>query len=233
MGRSLPIAVMLVTSYTVGLAAQQTDFAPALPRDGASLTLRNELIDAWDVTWIVDTPTPMHRHDYDYFGVELTPSQTRLTAPDGATRTISLDRGRVWFLEEGVTHQETGITDDPPRHAIIVELTGTPPPAVPNDTDFEGGLDESVEPVIDNARVTIWDVTWSEERRESMRFYTRPVVLMFMDDVELAWRGPDDEGGTRFYEEGQVHFLEPGRAIAVWPVDGPARMIVAEIKDGA
>jgi hypothetical protein len=234
MGRYLFIALVWVTGHAAGLPAQQTDFAPALPRGGAWLTLRNELIDAWDVTWIKDAPTPMHRHDYDYLGVELAPSETLLTAPDGATRTITLDRGRVWFLRKGVTHQETGLTDDPPRHAIIVELTGIPTPPVPNDTGFgEGPVDAGRKPVIDNGRVSIWDVTWSEERSDSTRFHSRPVVLMFMEDTELAWRDPEGARGGGSFEEGEAHFFPAGGALAVWPTGGPARMIVVELKDGA
>ena len=94
--------------------------------------LSNAWMDAWDVTWPVDSPTPMHRHRFDYLGVELVASQNRLTAPDGQQREIALEEGRLWFLERGTTHAETGLSRDPERHAIIVDLKGP----VPADTAF-------------------------------------------------------------------------------------------------
>lgn len=165
MRRIIPVAVLIATAFGAAPGSgQQTEPAEALPRDGATRTFSNELLDAWDVTWVVNVPTPMHRHAKDYFGVELTPSRTRLTAPDGAERTITLTRGRLWFLRAGVTHAETGLTDDPPRHAII------------------------------------------------------------------AWSTPGGPTEHRSFDAGEVLYLPQGVARTLHSEDGPARVIVAELK---
>lgn len=231
--RLLTVTVGALVGLSSPLAGQETEFAPALPRDGASLTISNELVDVWDVRWIVDVPTPMHRHEYDYLGVELTSSETLLTAADGSTRVATLERGRVWFLPKGVTHSETGLTDDPPRHAIMVELTGDPPSAVPNGTDLPSGpVAEGVEPVVDNERVSIWDVVWSGEQAEGTRFYSLPVVLMFMDDAELAWSDAAGESGGRTYQEGEAMFIPAGETRSIRSLGGPVRVVVVELKEG-
>lgn len=232
MRRILLLALSLAAGATPQRAqAQEREFAPALPRDGATLTFANELIDAWNVTWRVDTPTPMHRHTMDYFGVELTGSETLLTAPDGGERTISLERGRLWFLRAGVTHAETGLTDDPPRRAIIVELKDAPPRATAPLPDLPmGPVDGATEPAIDNDRVSIWDVT-IPAAAGAMRFHHRPVVLLFMETTELEWT---EQGGlveARSFGPGEVLYLAAGTARALRSRAGPSRVIVAELKD--
>ncbi len=225
-------AVLTTVAITAEIGSgQQTDFAPALPRDGATLTFSNDVIDAWDVTWVVGQPTPMHRHTTDYFGVELTASETLLTDPDGGERRISLERGRVWFLRAGVTHAETGLTGDPPRRAIIVEVKEVPPESSAPLADVPTGpVGEARPPAIDNERVSIWDVILPTDAPQAMRFYDRPVVLLFMEDTELEWIESGGPGGRRAFDAGQVLYLPGGTARALRSPAGPAQVIVAELK---
>ena len=78
----------------------------------------------------------MHRHAYDYFGLELTDSKTDTVSPEGDARSVSTSRGLAWFLAKGVTHVEIGRSSNPPRHAIIVELKNAASPDYRNTTAF-------------------------------------------------------------------------------------------------
>src|SRR6266699_1573806 len=74
--RRIPACIFALLS-AVGLLllahdARSQDYPPAFPREGARQVFDNMWIAAWDDTWIPDMPTPMHRHAYDYFGLELT-----------------------------------------------------------------------------------------------------------------------------------------------------------------
>lgn len=234
MRRWLTVGLLLEGSLAGAVVGQEADLPHALPRQGATLTYANQWIDAWDVTWTLDSPTPMHRHAFDYFGVELTASRTLLTALDGGTRTVSLERGQTWFLRKGVTHAETGLTGDPQRRAIIVELKDAVPGPMANSTQLPlGPVDSAVEAVIDNERVTMWDLTWSAGDTAQMRYYDRPVLIMFVTDAEIEWFEDDGIAETKSFQAGHVHFLQAGRARSRRTLGNDVRAIVVVLKDGS
>lgn len=86
------------------------------------MILDNTMGTAWDVTWTPGKPTTMHRHTFDYVGVELTDSTVQLTALDGSRRTVALAMGHAFFFPRGITHIEEVPTTSPQRHAIVIDL---------------------------------------------------------------------------------------------------------------
>ena len=125
--------IALLTSFLLLFYSSFQDLPHAFPREGATRIVDNPRLSAWDATWAVNKPTAMHRHLYDYVGVELVDSQTKITSLDGQVRTATLKKGAAYFLPKGTTHIEEGITS---RHAILVDLKDSPSPLYESKTSL-------------------------------------------------------------------------------------------------
>lgn len=226
--------VITFVIFHAALSAQRPpaeDIPPAFPREGATLVLGNAWVTAWDATWIPDEPTVMHRHIYDYFGVELADSQTDAVDLDGNTRAISLTRGQGWFLAKGVTHREIGRSANPPRRAILVDLKDVPSPAYDNSTGFPLVFPSpGARKVVDNSRIVMWDQTWVPGNDGPMLFYGRNILVMFVDGGELLITPADGDPQAMRFATGQVLFLPGGRARSIRPMTNAVRAMVVELK---
>lgn len=230
----LGLATLLVLGLGASerLAGQTVDTLPhAFPRDGATPLFDNRWVSAWNVTWADGVSTPMHRHRYDYFGLELETARARVTGADGTSREISLTGAGAWFLPKGTTHVETGIGDRPRRHAIIFDLKDATPAFVANRTSLAGGpeLGEGL-PIVSSPRVTMWRVTWSPTDRVAMRYYDRNVILVFPDSGAIE---ETDAGGTRRVERfasGHVKFLPAGQSRAFRAQSEAVRVVIVQLE---
>lgn len=228
---SLSLAVAFSALLVAGPAASQDALPDAFPREGAVKILSNGQLDAWDVTWRKDLPTPMHLHRHDYLGVELENSRFRVTAPDGRTREIDGKAGQLWFLERGKIHVETGLSQNPLRHAIVVELKNAAGPAAANTTEFPmGPTDTRRAPDLESDRVSMWNVALSPELAEPIRFLARSVAVIFKADCTIEWRRPDASRRVESYSQGRVEFLEAGQAFGMRALNGSAELTLVEFK---
>ena len=165
-GRAATSAVALALLSSAGvrpLSAQSGDpheLPPAFPRDGATMILDNAMGTAWDVTWMPGKPTPMHRHKFDYVGVELADSTVELIAPDGTRRTVAFTKGHSYFLPRGTTHIEEVPATSPERHAVIIDLKDPKTPKSASSTEVTTAVSfASAKKLVENDRVAMWDFT--------------------------------------------------------------------------
>jgi hypothetical protein len=231
------VATLLTTLVLVqaSLGAQGTrieDLPHAFPREGAKRVLANEWLTAWDATWIPDKPTITHRHLYDYFGVELADSRTNSTDLAGQTRTVSLRRGQGWFLPKGgAAHFEVGLTANPPRRAIIVDLSDKPSPSFDNPTRLPDAFPtDGAQKMIDKERVVMWDRMWAAGQKGPMQFYTKNAVVIVVDGGELALSAPDQAPTVSSFVTGDVLFLPGGRAHSISATSAAVRAVVVALK---
>ena len=211
--------------------ARSQDYPRAFPREGARQVFDNMWITAWDDTWIPDKPTPMHRHAFDYFGLELTDSKTDTVSPEGDTRSVSTSRGLAWFLAKGVTHVEIGRSSNPPRHAIIVELKDAASPYYPNTSAFPTAFSaDGDRKIVDNQRVTMWDRTWLPGQPASPRFFERNVVMIFANAGDLRLSRPGEQPHLTSFAEGAVLFLAGDGARAIEATNTAVRTLIVELK---
>ena len=116
--------------------------------------LDNPWATAWDATWAPHVQTPLHRHAFDYVGVELVDSTFNVTPPGGDPRQASKKKGDAYFLPKGTTHSEEGLSDQPPRHAVLIDLKPQRSPTVANNTQYRAAFPDGVaKKVVENARV--------------------------------------------------------------------------------
>ena len=221
---------VVVIAAALSLAAAQ-DLPHAFPRDGARQVLDNPWATAWDVTWAPHVQTPLHRHAFDYVGVELVDSTFNVTPPGGDLRQTSKKKGDAYFLPKGTAHSEEGISDQPPRHAVLIDLKPQHSPSVANNTQYRAVFPDGVaKKVVDNPRVVMWDMTWTAGQPAQTYFYTRNTFVVYVDGGELRSSEAGGVEALRQLAAGQVTFVPAGRARLDQATAAPVRAIVVELK---
>jgi hypothetical protein len=188
-----------IAALLVALFAQAGTLPPAYPREGAVKLFDNDKVQVWNIAWLKAHPSPMHRHIYDLIGIYYEPGDRTIIAVDGSKRPVSTKAGDVAFQKMGITHIEEG-TSDAPLRSVFVEMkipgafgkidkapTGTPA--------FSG----KTMPILDNERVTVWDLT-DAAARPARHYHPQDAVVAWIDGsgAHAKWvaRGTvhDDEG---------------------------------------
>ena len=222
-------ASLMMAALAVGQAlparAAAPDYPPAFPRAGATEVLANSWGTVWDVTYLPGQPTPMHRHRFDFIGVELADSAVTVTAPDGAAKTFPTRHGESYFLARGTTHVEETPAGQPTRHAVIVDLKDVAP-AAPSPGAFVG--DPAAKTVTENARMILWDYAWPTRPRPVT--VTHNTFIIIVDGGELTGHGPDGKAYIQTVTSGQVLFSPAGATLTAAATRGAVRAVLVELK---
>src|SRR5437867_1503324 len=148
-----------IVGAVVSLVIQSApaNLPPAYPRPGSVKILDNERVQVWNIAWLKNQPTPLHRHIYDLVGVYYEPGDRMIISPEGARRPVSTKAWDIAFQLTGITHIEEGVSDSPLR-AVFVEMKQPPPYG----SDASGGSaaafsGEGATQKLDNDRVTVWE----------------------------------------------------------------------------
>lgn len=227
------LVAFMITQCALLLAqsAASQDLPHAFPREGATQVFDNLWGTAWDVTWTPNKPTTMQRHAYDYVGVELVDSTFNLTAPGGQPRASSFKRGTSYFLVKGTTHIEEGLSSDPPRRAVLIDLKDTRSPSFENTTKYPTAFpSDAARKLVENQRVVMWDCTWTPGQIAPTYFYDKNAFIMFVDGGELTVTSPDGQPQVLSVSSGRVLFNAGGRARAEQATKGAVRAIIVELK---
>ena len=169
---------MILALAAASLLAQQASLPPPYPRAGTKSLIDNERVQVWDVTWPRTTSKPpMHRHLYDMTGIYYWPGDRMITSPEGATRPVHTDAGRIQWQLKGVTHIEEGASDDPLR-AVMIELKGDGPSGTVSRSTEAPAFAATSMPLLDNERVTVWDASGSAALATEHR-HPRDTVIVF------------------------------------------------------
>ena len=151
----------------------------AYPRPGSVRILDNDRVQVWNIAWLKDQPTPLHRHIYDLAGIYYEPGDRMIISPEGSRRPVSTKAWDPVFQAAGITHIEEGVSDSPLR-AVFVEMKlpgpygtdagGNGAPAFAG----EGGAKK-----LDNERVTLWE--FAARPPASSHRHTRDAVAVAID----------------------------------------------------
>ncbi len=225
-------AIALLASHnSLAQAGGAPNLPHAFPREGATQVVDNAWGTAWDATWTPHKVGPMHRHAYDYVGIELVSSTFNVISAQGQTRAGSKNKGDAYFLPKGTTHAEEGLSSDPPRHAILIDLKDTVAATYENTTKYPSAFNTTVaKKVVDNARVTLWDRTWSPGDTATTFFYDKNVFVVILDGGELTMTSPGQPPVSQKLTSGQVFFAAGGRARTERSASGTVRAIIVVLK---
>lgn len=203
----------------------------AFPREGARKLLENAWGTGWDVTWAPGSATPMHRHAFDYVGVELADATFTVVAPDGQRRTIVQKRGSSYFLPRGTTHIEEASDRDPPRHAVIIELKDAAAPSLRDTTTSKSAFPEdAAKRLVENRRVAMWDFEWPTDASPAAYFYEHDAFIVFTEGGELTSSVDGSPARVVHISAGQLVFRTGGHAFSERSTRGGVRGIVVELK---
>jgi len=149
------IAAVLLTLHFQATAPP--NLPPAYPRTGATKIFDNPAVQVWNIAWLKDQPSPLHRHIYDLAGVYYEPGDRLIISPEGAKRPVSTKAWDVTSQRVGVTHIEEG-TSERPLRAIFVEMkTQTPYGTAAAAKDAPAFSGAGATQRLDNDRVTVWE----------------------------------------------------------------------------
>jgi hypothetical protein len=232
--------IMTVAMVLAGFALSQAaparsaaaDYPPAFPRAGASQLLDNAWGAVWDVIYPPGQPTPMHRRQFDFVGVELADSSVTTTTPEGVRKDFPTKHGESYFLPRGTTHIEETPAGSPPRHAVIIDLKdGVPAAAAPERTPVSVFPGEAAQKVTESPRVVLWDYAWPARPRKVGAVLTRNTFIVIVDGGgELTGVGPDGKPQVQSVAAGQVLFRPAGATLSEAATKGAVRAIVVELK---
>ena len=83
---------------------------------------------------------------------------------------------------------------------------------------------------MDNARVTIWDFSWTPGESTVTHFHSRDVVVVYLGNGDLSSTTPDGKVTLNSYTFGQVKFNPRDRTHRELLVKGSQRVIAVELK---
>jgi hypothetical protein len=192
--------------------------------------LENDWGTVWDVTWAPGSATPMHRHAFDYVGVELADSTFKSVAPDGQRRTITEKAGAGWFLAAWHYAYRRNAKRSPARHAVVIDLKDVAAPSFVNSLESPTAFPEGVaEKIVENQRVVVWDYSWPNSQSAPTRFHDKNAFIIFVHGGELT-SSVAGRPQPLLVSAGQVLVQAGGRPMSERSTKGDVRAIMIESK---
>ena len=208
--------------------AQPAELPPPFPRKNATKLLENDRLNVWDIVWPNGEPTGLHRHIYDQVGTYYARGGRTITTPDGEARRNMTEVGALSTTRMGTTHIEEGNTD-PPLRAVFIELKHTEPSGLPAASVPASTLPSAAaKQVLDDERVTAWDVTWSAQSGVTVTATRETVIVWLAEGSARSTR--DGTSTTLPVKAGTMRHLERGSTESIAMVAGSPRAIVFQLK---
>jgi hypothetical protein len=221
--RNMAIRAAAFLSGFIVLSAFAQIYPPAYPRPNATKIIDNDRINAWDVYWVKDQPTPLHTHAIDQFSITLRGGLLRVSSAQGPWGEAHMSKiGSVNFVPLGTTHREEGMSDIP-QHKIMLEIK--PSPSYPDAQGTPPG--EGAVKLFENARLIAWDLTWKPDRKLARPAEKLDTVTVFLDGGVI--RSGTSADVTR--KSGDAVYTAHGApARTEQAVSGSPRAVIVELK---
>jgi hypothetical protein len=187
-------------------------------------------VTVWDVTTEKGKPTPMHRHGLDMVIVDLADATVKFASSDGRTGNKVVKNGQVSFVQKGLTEKQEGVSEVA-RHSIMVELKDLKVAPLANKSGYPDAFPrEGSRKALENARVAVWDYSWTPGKPTAMHFHDKDVVVVYMGNGDLSSTTPDGKTAVNSYVFGQAKFNPRDRTHTELLVKGSQRVIAIELK---
>ena len=198
----------------IPMAQAQVDAPPAYPRDGAIKMLENEHVIVWDIRWLQQN-YPIHRHRYDHTGVYYASGDRIITSVEGEAREVHTEAWNISFQLAGVTHTESGISDEPLR-AVFVQIKRPLADAIELNSSMPQFPDDDPLDRRSNERVRVWEYAEGFSSTASTASTKSPVHYHGHDAV-VVWFDTDTQANVHFISRGAIHSNDiPTAAVRVF-----------------
>jgi hypothetical protein len=114
---------------------------------------------------------------------------------------------------------------------IVVELKDHAPSAVPNKSGYPNAFPRpGSKKLFENARVIVWDYTWTTGVATPMHFHDKDVVVTYLKDGSLQSTTPKGDKTVNNYTFGTVKYNPKDRIHTETLIKGSERAIIVEFK---
>jgi quercetin dioxygenase-like cupin family protein len=185
---------------------------PTLAAPAPTPKIDNERVTVWDVTLADGASGPTTPRDLDTVIMFVEGGTVRTTSKDGTSRLADHEFGDAVFVPKGTEATDTAVSGGP-VHEIVVALKDHPVPPTPNTSGLPAAFPRpgSVS-VLNNARVSVWNYSWTPGQPTPMHFHDKDVVVAYRYDGTLKSVTPDGTTKVNPYKSGEIYFNRANRA---------------------
>ena len=114
---------------------------------------------------------------------------------------------------------------------FVINLKDHPVPPIENKSGYPLAFPRpGTKKLFENARVIVWDSTWTPGVATPMHFHDKDVVVVFLEDGDLKSTTPDGKEVVNKYTTGTVRFNQGNRTHSEKLINGKQRAIITELK---
>ena len=132
--------------------------------------------------------------------------------------------GQVSFLPKGVKLKADG-------KGILIGLKDYKVEPLTNKTGYPAAFPRpGSKKLLENARVVVWDYSWTPGVPTPMHFHDKDVVVYYLDDGDLQSTTPSGEKTVNPYKPGMIRFNLRDRSHTETLISGKQHGIMTELK---
>ena len=118
-----------------------------------------------------------------------------------------------------------------PAKAIVITLKDKAVAPIKNTSGYPNAFPRPGNiKVYEDARVIVWDYTWTLGKATPMHFHDKDVVVIYLDNGTLKSTAPDGKSVTNKRSPGDTFFNSRDRVHTETLIDGKLRAIITELK---
>jgi quercetin dioxygenase-like cupin family protein len=190
----------------------------------------NERVKVWDVDWSQGALPAADFAKYDCVVVFTKAGQLRKVSSVSPTTVVTHAAGEVMYLDQLAVDKLEAPPGSMPHTVVIFIKTDPMPPlenksGQPNAFPRPGG-----KRVMNNARFTTWDYTWTPGQPTPMHFHDKDVVVVYLEDGSLKSTTPDGQVTVNDYTAGSIRYNARDRVHTEEVVKGTQHALITEIK---
>jgi hypothetical protein len=149
---------------------------------------------------------------------------------DGAADAVLYDSvwvsqsGHAEFLKKGSKHEADG-------KGILIGLKDFKAEPLANKSGYPAAFPRpGSKKLFENARVVVWDYTWTPGVATPMHFHDKDVVVYYLEDGDLQSTTPSGEKTVNEYRPGMIRFNLGNRTHTETLIRGKQHGIMTELK---
>jgi len=132
--------------------------------------------------------------------------------------------GHVAFLAKGTAHKADG-------KGILIGLKDFKAEPLPNKSGLPLAFPRpGSKKQLENARVIVWDYTWTPGDATPMHFHDKDVVVFYLEEGDLQSTTPNGEKTVNPYKPGMIRFNLRDRIHTETLIRGKQHAIITELK---
>jgi hypothetical protein len=115
--------------------------------------------------------------------------------------------------------------------SMVIDLKDHPVAPIANNSGYPLAFPRpGSKKILENARVIVWDYTWTPGVATPMHFHDKDVVVVYLEDGDLKSTTPDGKETVNSYQFGEVKFNLRDRVHTETLIRGKQHAIITELK---